>query len=192
MTEKNYNPQQQTAKTMKKQEIAEQKIETAPVKKEDKKQEGTEEKKEKKTIHKKEIVKKDNAVVNGISLPISTKTSAAICKFIRGKSIEKAITDLEEVLRFKKVIPMGAGFPHKKGKGVMAGRYHTKAVGYFIRMLKNLNANAVVNGVEEGIIVEAVPNRASQPYGRSGAVRRKRTHVKIKVAEKSRSNGGKK
>ena len=132
----------------------------------------------------KKIIKKDEAIVNGISLPISTKISAAICKFIKGKTIEKAIADLEEVLKFKRVIPMTGEIPHKKGKGIMSGRYPQKATGYFIRMLKNLNANAIVNGIDEGIIAEAVPNKASQPYGRSGAIRRKRTHVKIKVIER--------
>jgi len=227
MTEKNYNQQQQTAKTMQKQEkAASQKVEVAPISKEEKKEiikdiekggvpenvakreekiaeetekkfekkeetkpeeketkvEQKEEKKEKK--QEKKIVKKDEAVVRGVSLPISTKTSAAICKFIRGKRIERAIADLEEVLKFKRVIPMTGEIPHKKGKGIMSGRYPIRAIGYFIKMLKNLQANAIVNGLEEGIIIEAIPNRASQPYGRGGAIRRKRTHVKIKVAEK--------
>jgi ribosomal protein L22 len=202
MTEKNYNPEQKQIKTMKKQELAEQKIET-PIKKEEKveaekKEDGKQEvshssikdEREKKPIQKKEKVKKDEAIVNGISLPISTKTSAAICKFIKGKTIEKAIADLEEVLNFKRVIPMTGEIPHKKGKGIMSGRYPLKAIGYFIRMLKNLNANAIVNGIEEGIIVEAIPNRASLPYGRFGSIRRKRTHIKIKVMEKKA--GGKK
>ncbi len=170
-------------KAMKKQEVAAQKIEI-PAKKEEVKKEETkiEDKKEKK--QNKKIVKKDEAVVNGVSLPISTKTSSAICKFIKGKTIDKAIADLEQVLKFKRVIPMTGEIPHKKGKGIMSGRYPIKAIGYFVRMLKNLKANAVVNGIEDGIIVEAIPNRASLPYGRSGSIRRKRTHVKIKVIEK--------
>jgi len=184
MTEKNYNQQQQTMKTMQKQQTAaELKAETAPVKVEDKKEEtGVDGKKEKKI--EKKVIRKDEAVVNGVSLPVSTKTSIAICKFIRGKTIEKAVADLEEVLKFNRVIPMTGEIPHKKGKGIMSGRYPIKAIGYFIRMLKNLNANAIVNGLEEPIIVEAIPNRASRPYGRFGAIRRKRTHIKIKVIEK--------
>lgn len=188
MTEKNYNPQQQTMKTMKKQELAVQKIEAAPIseeKTEGKKAEETkvEEKKEEK---KKEVkkTKKDEAIVNGVSLPISTKDSVAICRFIKGKTIEKAIADLEEVLKFKKAIPMKGEIPHRKGKGIMAGRYPVKPVEHFIILLKTLGANANVNGVEEGIIVEAIPNRASRPYGRFGSIKRKRTHVKIKVMEK--------
>jgi ribosomal protein L22 len=202
MTEKNYNPEQKGMKTMQKQQAAAtQKVEAAQMSKEEKKGETkkqevsasiedsqkTEEKKQEDKKEKKAgkvIIKKDEAIVNGVSLPISTKVSAAICKFIKRKSIEKAIADLEEVLKFKKVVPMTGDIPHKKGKGIMSGRYPQKATKYFIIMLKNLNANAIVNGIEEGVIAEAIPNRASQPYGRGGSIRRKRTHVKIKVVER--------
>ena len=187
MTEKDYNQQQRTSKAMQKQSNAEQKIENAEVKKvEDKKNE------KKQPTRKKEAVKKDEAVANGISLPISTKDSVAICRFIRHKPIEKAISDLEDVEKFKRAIPMKGEIPHRKGKGMMAGRYMTKPVGYFIRMLKNLKANANVNGIEEAVIVEAVPNRASRPYGRFGRVKRKRTHIHIKVMDKNKLKGKKK
>lgn len=185
MTEKDYNQQQRTSKSMEKQKNADVKTETAEVKKtEDKKTEQKNEKKQ--PTRKKEFVKKDEAAANGISLPISTKDSVAICRFIRHKPIEKAIADLELVEKFKKAIPMKGEIPHRKGKGMMAGRYMTKPVGYFIRLLKNLQANANVNGIEEAIIVEAVPNRASRPYGRFGRVKRKRTHIYVKVAEKNK------
>ncbi len=189
MTEKNYNPEQGKAKTMKKQETVAPKAEV-PVKKEDKKDTKTEEKKEteKKAKAKKQEqrIKKDEAIVNGISLPISTKDSVAICKFIRHKPIDKAIADLEEVLKFKKAIPMTGEIPHRKGKGMMSGRYPIKPVGFFIRMLKDLKANSNVNGLDEPVIAEAIPNRASRPYGRFGSVKRKRTHVKIKAVEKNK------
>ncbi len=194
MTEKNYNPQQKAAKTMNKQQkAAETKIETAPVKKEETKiEEKKEDKKEKKQpVQKKERVKKDEAVVNGISLPISTKDSVAVCKFIKGKTIDKAIADLEEVLKFKKAIPMKGEIPHRKGKGIMSGRYPVKPVTHFIIMLKNLRANANMNGLDEPVISEAVPNRASRPYGRFGSIKRKRTHVRIKVLEKKMKEGKK-
>lgn len=173
-------------KTMQKQEIAEKKIATAPIKEEktEKKEEVKAE--EKKEGKKKEIkkIKKDEAIVNGISVPISTIDSIFICRFIKGKTIEKAIADLEEVLKFKRAIPMTGEIPHRKGKGIMSGRYPINAVEQFIKMLRNLQANAVVNGVEDGIITEAIPNRASRPYGRFGSIKRKRTHVMIKLSER--------
>ncbi|MCL5018519.1 MAG: hypothetical protein M1416_01995 [Candidatus Pacearchaeota archaeon] len=182
MTEKNYNPEQGKQQTMK-NESAKMKAE-APVKHDDKKTDGIKDEK-KKTIVKKEIVKKDEAIANGISVPISTKDAIAICKFIKRKSIDKALADLDDVVHFKRAIPMVGEIPHRKGKGMMSGRYPIRAIGYFVTILKTLKANATVNGVEEPIIVEAVPNKASQPFGRGG-IKRKRTHVKIRVVEKNK------
>jgi ribosomal protein L22 len=182
--EKDYNAMQRENQTLKKQEnVGGKKTEiAAETKKEDKKEIKPEEKKEKKIVKK---IKRDEATINGISLPISTKDSTAICRFIKHKSIDKAISDLELVEKLKKAIPMKGEIPHRKGKGIMAGRYMTKPVGFFIRMLKNLKANANMNEMEEPIITEAVPNRASRPYGKGG-MKRKRTHIFIKVVEKKK------
>jgi len=195
MTEKNYNPQQKDSKTMQKQQNVSPKVEQPTGKIETKKQDEKKETKvEDKKTEKKQVqkVKKTEAVVNGISVPISTKDSVAICKFIRGKSIDRAIIDLEQVLNFKRAIPIMGNIPHRKGKGMMSGRYMTKPVEHFISMLKDLKANSNVNGLDQPIIVEAVPNRASRPYGRFGAVKRKRTHVMIKAVEKNKLKGKKK
>ncbi len=181
MTEKNYNPEQGKTMIMNKQETAKVKAE-APVKKETKADDKTE---KKKTIVKKEIVKKDEAIVNGISVPVSTKDAIFICRFIKNKSIDKALADLDDVVHFKRAIPMTGEIPHRKGKGMMSGRYPIRAIEHFVRILKNLKANANVNGVEEPIIIEAVPNKASQPFGRGG-IKRKRTHIKIRVVEKNK------
>lgn len=169
----------------KKEEVKteEKKIEETKVedKKEiEKKSEETKKKKEEKKVVK---VKKTEAVVNAKSLPISTLDGMYICKFIRNKSIEKAIADLEMVLKFKKAVPMRGEIPHRKGR-IMSGRYPLKAVKSFIILLKSLQSNANANGMDEPIVVEAIANKAYQPFGRFGAIRRKRTHVKIKVMEK--------
>ncbi len=216
MTEKNYNPQQRTEKTMKKQHNVTQKIEQksniAETKKHDEKKQKAEplanssftgqieeKKAEKKTedgkqeisrsnrensIRKKieQKVKKTEASVNGMALPISTKDSVAICRFIKGKKIEMAIADLEQVLAYKKAIPMKGEIPHRKGKGMMSGRYPKNTAVYFIKLLKSLSANA--NELEEPIITEAIANLASRPFGRFGRIRKKRSHIKIKAVEK--------
>lgn len=137
-------------------------------------------KEEKKKVVK---IKKTEAVVNGTSLPISTLDGMYICKFIKKKNIDKAIADLEMVLKFKRAIPMRGEIPHRKGR-IMSGRYPLKAVESFIILLKSLQSNANANGMDEPIIVEAIANKAYQPFGRFGAIRRKRTHVKIKAMEK--------
>jgi len=136
-----------------------------------------------KPIQKKSKVKRDYAVVNAKSVPISTKHSMAICRFIKGKTIEKAIKDLEPVLIKKVAVPMKGEIPHRKGK-MMSGRYPQKAVGHFITLLKSLEANAAVNELDEPVIVEAIANLAPRPFGRFGKTKKKRTHVRLKCVEK--------
>ncbi|MBI2043631.1 HAD-IA family hydrolase [Candidatus Pacearchaeota archaeon] len=122
--------------------------------------------------------KKEIAMVNALSLHMSTKTAAAISKFIKGKEIQKAINELEEVARIKKPIPMKGEYPHRKGK-IMSGRFPQKAAKNFIKLLKSLSANANFLGVENPRISEAISNIAPRPYGKFGSVRRKRTHVRL-------------
>jgi ribosomal protein L22 len=152
------------------------------------KEEKQEEKKIEKPVEKKKETKpkihKTMAMVHGKDLHISTKYSVGMCKFIKRKKIEKAIEDLEKVLFNKKVIPMKGEIAHKKGKGIMSGKYPQKATKEFIRLLKSLLANSNVNGLDNPIISEAIPNMASRPMGRFGSVQRKRTHVKIVAKEK--------
>jgi len=165
-----------------------------PFVKEDVNTEGKDKKEPKKPIQTKPNVKRDYAIINAKSVPISAKYSIAICKFIKGKTIEKAISDLEPVLILKKAIPMRGEIPHRKGK-IMSGRFPQKAVGHFIKLLKNLEANASVNELHEPVIVEAISNLAQRPYGRFGRTKKKRTHVTIKCVEKKeakKKSGGKK
>ena len=184
MTEKNYNPKQKENKAMKNQEINKETIVESP------KEKQTESKKQEKG-NKREVPKKTEAIVNGISLPISTKTAAGIGKFIKGRKIGDAIKELELVALGKKAIPLKGEFAHKKGMD--SGKYPKKASENIIKILKDLSANSNVNGLEEPIIVEFIANIASRPYGRFGSIRKKRTHVKIVAKDKKKTErGGKK
>ncbi len=166
-----------------------------PVKKIEEKQESksiaTEKETKDKKIEKKSEkpkIKKTEAVVNGTSIPISTKQSMGICKFIKNKKISQAILDLEQVIQKKKAVPMKGEIAHKKGKGMMSGKYPKKASENFIRLLKTLSANAAANELDEPIIVEAFANFASRPFGRFGRVKKKRSHIKIIAREKKKVN----
>lgn len=144
-----------------------------------KEKETKEEKKKKRKIQ--EGKKKTEAVVKGRDLPISTKHAIAICRFIRGKTIDKSISELSQILQFKKALPMRGELPHRKGK-IMSGRYPIKAIQHFIRLLKQLAANATVNGLElEKARVECKADRAARPHKRFGQERFKRTHVELKL-----------
>lgn len=140
-------------------------------------EEKAEEKKvEEKKTEKKEIAKKTEAIVNGKDLPISTKHSMAICDFIRGKRIEGLIPELEKVIKLKVPMRMKGEIPHRHGN-IMSGRYPINACKSFINLLKSLQANASVNGIENPRIVLAKANKASRPYRRGGRERFKRTNV---------------
>src|SRR3972149_5525030 len=172
------------SKTEKKLEKEIEKVEGKEVKAEEKKEEKEAESKENKKPEKKattvkERPKKTEAVVNANGLPISTKHSMAVCKFIKNKRISTAIKELEQVAKLKRAIPMKGEIPHRKGKGMMAGRFPKKASESFILILKSLNSNAIYNGIEDPVIVEAVPNMASRPHGRFGAYKKKRTNVRV-------------
>jgi large subunit ribosomal protein L22 len=197
MTEKNYNPEQKSAKAMQNQSKTPQhqhapahQPKTEENKAEEKKEEGK--KPSAKAGNAKPKVKREEAIVNGRSIPISTLDSMFIGKFIKRKTIQKAISDLEEVLLFKRAIPMKWEVPHRHGKGMMSGRYPLNAVKQFIKLLKSLQANANTNGIEEPVITEVVPNIAYRPFGRFGRIRRKRTHLRIVAREKSKMKKNKK
>lgn len=157
----------------------EESVEKKEIREEDK-QKAEKKAEEKKKIDKKP--KKDEASVRSRSLAISTKHSIALCKFIRGKSIEKAISDIGAVLNMKIAVPMKGEIPHRRGD-IMSGRYPKNASHAFLALLKNLAANARQHGVDESLpITLAKADIAPRPYGRFGRYRRKRTHVEIKIA----------
>jgi ribosomal protein L22 len=191
MTEKQYAPTKTEKKNTQAVKTPKQKDAYTPAQKkenaDEKKQTIEETKTEKESAVKKievKKIKKTEAVVNSFLLPISTKTAGAICRFIKGKTIEKAIQDLGEVVKLKKAIPMRGEIPHRKGKGMMSGRFPKEASKHFIILLKALKGNSNVNGLENPVISEGIPNLASRPYGSFGRIRRKRTHVTIKAVEK--------
>lgn len=194
MTEKNLNPQPKENKAMQKQaklKAVDEKNVKAPIKKEETKTEVKNEevketstpetKKEDKKPQKK--VKKEFVVVNGINLHISRKISSDVCRFIKNKTINKAIADLEQVIAMKKAVPMRGEIPHRKGN-IMAGRFPGKAAKAFIILLKSLKGNATNHDVEEPIISEAFASKGPKTLGRGGRTEKKRTHVTIIARER--------
>ena len=155
-------------------EKAEEQVEKEEKKK---KEEGKKEERKEEKKKKPEEKKKTEAIVHGKDLPVSTKQCIAICNSIRNKTIDKSISLLGEVLKMKRAIPMKGELPHRKGK-IMSGRYPIKAAQHFIKLLKQLSANATVNEIEKGRI-QCKANRASRPYKRFGNKRFKRTHVTL-------------
>lgn len=147
---------------------------------EDTKKDKKEEKKSDAKPVKAEGPKKTEAIVNGRDLRISTKHSVAVCDFIRNKDVDKAIGELEEVSKMKRAIPMKGEIPHRKG--MMSGRYPINAVAAFLKLLKSVKANAMMNELElEKVKIYCMANVASRPRTRFGQSKHKRSHVQIKL-----------
>lgn len=129
-------------------------------------------------------IKKENAVTLGRNLHISKKHGMYICNFVKGKKIDNAMSDLELVLKFKKAVPFKGEIPHRKGKGMMSGRYPIKAVKIFVNLLKTLKGNSVVNGLDfdKTIIYSASSSWGARPL-RRGSVRGKRTNIILEARE---------
>ncbi len=158
--------------------------------KDEKKGEKPEEKKEEKpevkepAKEKEEVSKKDEAVVNGSGLRASKKHCMYICSFIKNKTIDSALSDLDQVIKMKRAIPFKGEIPHRKGKGMMSGRYPVRASKQFIYLLKALKGNLIVNGLDpdKARITIASASWASRPM-RSRGRQAKRTNVILMARE---------
>lgn len=116
-------------------------------------------------------------------MPISKRHAVFICRFIKNKSINRAIEDLELVIKFKKAVPFKGEIPHRKGK-IMSGRYPVKASRAFIKILKGLRGNAIIKNLdlEKTRIIRASSTWSSRPLRRQRR-RAKRTNLILTASE---------
>jgi len=174
-----------TEEKAKEEKETEKKAEAVETKKEEKveKKEIKEEKiKETKAkAEGKDKKKKEEAIARGLDLSASKKHCIAICKMIKGKKIERAVKELEQVIKLKKAVRMKGEIPHKKGIG--SGRYPVNASKVMIKLLKGLDANARALEILNPVIVLAKADKASRPYRRFGSRRFKRTNVLLAARE---------
>lgn len=190
MTDKKHKQKSEEAEEKKKTSEAEkdknktnENPETNTEKKETEKRDKKESKKTKEKKSGPRRPKKTQAIARAENLPISTKQSVAIGKFIKNKPIKKAVQELNLVIIKKKPVPMKGEIPHKKG--IMSGRFPKKASKHFIDVLENLSANANYLEIQNPIISKVIANIGSRPYGRFGMTKRKRTHLIIKAKSKA-------
>jgi ribosomal protein L22 len=146
----------------------------------------------KETVMKKEqskketVMKKESAIANASSLQISPKQTKYICRMIRRKDLDTAISLLEGVVAGKVPVKMtGLEVAHQKGKGIAGARFPKTAASAIIDVVKQLKANAVVNGIEDPVISLAISNQASAPFRRGGR-KAKRTSLHLEAREKSK------
>jgi len=154
-------------------------------KKVDEKKESQDEKKAQKGKKDNKLgVKKYEAIARGVSVHMSKKQGTYICSFIKNKPIDQAIKELNEVILYKRAIPFKGEIPHRKGKGMMSGRYPIAASKHFITLLKGLKGNVIVNGLDldKTRIYIASTSWASRPARRGGMLA-KRSNVIFKAKE---------
>ena len=134
-------------------------------------------------VKKVEVAKKYEAVTRGTNLHASMKQCMYICSFIKNKSIDEAIKDLEDVILYKKVVPFKGEIPHRKGK-IMSGRYPINVSKLFIPILKTLKGNVLVNqmDLDKTRIYFASACYASRPSKKGGG-RFKRANLVLKAKE---------
>ncbi|MEK6899420.1 MAG: hypothetical protein AABW79_04975 [Nanoarchaeota archaeon] len=153
-------------------------------------EEPTSEKKSDVKKTKKPVVKKEFAVARSNSLHISLKHSMYVSRFIRGKTIDQAIADLNDVIAFKRAVPFKGEIPHRKGK-MMSGRYPITAAKNFILVLRALKGNVLVNGMdaEKARITISNPSWDSRPM-RRGGVHAKRVNLLMEAREVEEKKNG--
>lgn len=128
------------------------------------------------------------AIAVGRSLPISTKTSVEICRFIRKRGLQDAKDALQRVINKKEAVPFTKyrkSVGHRKKMG--PGRYPKKASMEILGLLKSVEANAQIKGLNTSnlIINHICCHKASRPlrHGRKRNRKVKRSHVEIIVEE---------
>lgn len=133
------------------------------------------------------LIKKDEAIANALSIHASKKHCMYICDFIKGKKIDQAIAELEQVIKLKRAIPFKGEIPHRRN--MHSGRYPTAACKLFIPLLKGLKGNVIVNqmDLDKTKITYACANWASRPQ-RKGGVKAKRAHVLLKARESTQGD----
>lgn len=122
------------------------------------------------------------------NVPVSTKQAIEICRFLRGRDVEKATQILERVMKKEQAIPFRRftnALGHKPG--MAAGRYPQKASQEILKIISNAKANASANGMTGSLVIEHIAaNRAHQPL-RNRAKQRveaKRTHIELTLVER--------
>ncbi|MEL9997379.1 MAG: 50S ribosomal protein L22 [Sulfolobales archaeon] len=134
--------------------------------------------------------------------PISRKEAYEVLKVIKGMKLSEAKKLINDVLNFKTPIPYTRyklSIAHKKGLSQVfpkfkspIGRYPVKVCKYLLKLLENVENNAVNKGLnpESLVITHAVAHRGPylkrwmpRAFGRATPKFRSLTHVEIVVSE---------
>ena len=141
----------------------------------------------------------DEAGVNvararGVELPISPKKTYEVLNAIRGLTVERARTVLEDAIGLRRAIPFrryNQETAHHRGVG--PGRYATKVAKNVLQVLENAEKNAEYEGLDvDRLFVKVAASgrgrirRATMPraHGRATAWNEQTTNIEIVLAER--------
>jgi len=126
--------------------------------------------------------------IAGRNMPVSTKHSVEIARFLKGKQVDAAIRRLQASIDAKQAIPFRRylrSISHKPGK-IGPGRYPKLSSGYVLSLLSNLKSQATGKGfdVTKLTIIHAAAQKGQKlwHYGRRHRVR-KNTNFEIVAKE---------
>ncbi|MGA7922946.1 MAG: 50S ribosomal protein L22 [Thermoplasmata archaeon] len=134
------------------------------------------------------------ARARGLELPMSPKKTYEVLNAIRGRSLERARTILEEAAEGKKAIPFrryNQETAHHRGVG--PGRFPKKVIKHVLQVLANAEANAEYEGMDTDQLIVRVASsargriaKANMPraHGRATAWNEQTTNVEIVLAER--------
>jgi|SRR3989338_4150036 len=127
----------------------------------------------------------------GVGLPLSSKQSFEICRFVKNKNLNDAKKILQEVVSLKTAIPFiryNTDLGHKKKMG--PGSYPSKASAQIIKLMEDVEANAQFKGLNTSnlVIAHISAHKAGKAwhYGRKSRRKMKRTTIEIVVEEKAK------
>ncbi len=134
------------------------------------------------------------ARARGIELPISPKKTYEVLNAIRGLSVDRARTVLEETIALRKAIPFrryNQETAHHTGTG--PGRFPVKVATQVLKVLENAEQNAEYEGLDtDRLFVKIAASargqirQASMPraHGRATPWNEQTTNVEIVLAER--------
>jgi len=134
------------------------------------------------------------ARARGVEVPISPKKTYEIMNAIRGRSVERARTILEDAIALRKAIPFrryNQETAHHTGTG--PGRYATKVAKNILQVLENAEENAEYEGLDaDRLFVKVAASargrirKASMPraHGRATPWNEQMTNIEIVLAER--------
>ncbi len=129
----------------------------------------------------------------GKEMPISPKFAREVCGMIRGKKVDTAIRQLEEVIELKRAVPLkryNKRVSHKAGVG--PGRFPQKAAKAILGVLESAAANAEYKGLDVSNMAvmtisasrgRTIPGHMPRAHGRATQWNQETVNIEVIIEE---------